>query len=69
MKSLGIFSGAFFNVKPPARQKPMQDWCLNDLLMFLKSDSFEPLDVVSLKTLTQKTLIGSFVIGLWSQDS
>ena len=35
----------------------MQDWCLSDLLLFLKSDSFEPLEVVSLKALTQKTLV------------
>ena len=51
------FLRGFFNINPPARQKPMQDWCLSDLLLFLKSDSFEPLEVVSLKALTQKTLV------------
>ena len=45
-----------FNFNPPLKTKEMPKWSLNQVLAYLKSDKFEPLDAVSDHLLTQKAL-------------
>ena len=50
------FMKGLFNMIPPRRCAPMPSWSLNDLLGYLRSGPFEPLEQVSWELLTQKTL-------------
>ena len=50
-----------FHEKPPKKAKEMPKWDLNDLLLFLDSNEFEPLRQVSFKRQTQKALILTFL--------
>ena len=45
------FMRGLFNFVPPARSAPMASWLLDDLLHFLLSDEFEPLESVSVRRL------------------
>ena len=51
------FMRGLFNYAPPPRSAPMASWLLDDLLHFLLSDEFEPLESVSIRRLVQKTLV------------
>ena len=50
------FMKGLFRKKPPCRGAPLPTWDLTDLLKYLKSDVFEPLDKVPWERLIQKTL-------------
>ena len=47
--------GAFL-YRPPIKAKEMPSWSLNDLLCFLESEDFEPIDICAEEKLLQKTL-------------
>ena len=51
------FMRGFFNERPPARRAPTAEWGLSDLLGLLRGPPFEPLETVSWRCCTQKTLI------------
>ena len=50
------FMKRLFRKKPPCRGAPLPTWDLTDLLKYLKSDAFEPLEKASWPRLIQKVL-------------
>ena len=48
------FMRGLFKTRPPRRAAPMPCWDLSDLLEYLRSEKFEPLDLVSHEFLFQK---------------
>ena len=50
-----------FNFNPPLKTKEMPKWSLNQVLAYLKSDRFEPLEEISDHLLTQKALFLIFL--------
>ena len=51
-----LFMRGAFRFNPPVKAKEMHSWSLNSVLRFLRTPAFEPLEDISFKRLTQKTL-------------
>ncbi|CAL4163172.1 unnamed protein product [Meganyctiphanes norvegica] len=54
--SFELFMRGLFNLAPPSRAKETASWSLNDLLLFLLTSQFEPLESATFIRLTQKAL-------------
>ena len=54
---LSRFMQGVFNLRPPSRDQRMPVWLLDDLLSFLCSDTFEPLDHKPFSIVKRKTLV------------
>ena len=51
------FMQGVFNLRPPSRDKRMPVWLLDDLLKFLCSEVFEPLEQKPFRIVKKKTLV------------